>query len=129
MRKHLHGAELARETKRALTEQGWSKGAFWNGGKLCVRGGARWAAAGHCRWAEVRGDGVRSSTEFLADQELCELIAPVIVAEFPDRLPWVGAKGFSTMTLVAEWNDNGLTTLDDVFLVLDKAAARENTDA
>lgn len=101
-----------REAIRVLSRTGWTKDAFTDAsGRHCLQG-ALYQAHGE-RPFDERQVGHPVSGGLAVD---VRLVNEVIVTEFPDRSGSIG---------VSRFNDHPDTTLDDVLLVMEKAAVRK----
>lgn len=105
-----------REAIRVLSRAGWAQNAFVDrAGRRCLQG-SLYEAYGQCPFDE-RGVGLPLDRQLAGD---LRLVNEVIAAEFPERVGGVG---------VSRFNDHPDTTLDDVVLVMEKAAIRKDEQA
>ncbi|MDP9387867.1 MAG: hypothetical protein M3Q48_08040 [Actinomycetota bacterium] len=102
-----------RQAIDVLAARGWTKGVFTDlSGRHCLQG-ALYEAHGVCplRRGSVVGP---LPSELAAD---VRLVNEVVEANYPERFGGVG---------VSRFNDHPETTVDDVVLVLEKAAVRRD---
>jgi hypothetical protein len=102
-----------REAIRVLSRTGWTKDAFTDGGRRHCLQGALYEAYGQCPF-DSRQLNTRLSAEMADD---VRLVNEVIEAQYPERTGGVG---------VSRFNDHPDTTLEDVVLVMEKAALRKD---
>lgn len=103
-----------RDAIEVLARRGWTKDAFTDGdGRHCLQG-ALYEAHGVATEDCARHLGLRLSGQLAAD---VQLVNEVVATEYPDRRGGVSASRF---------NDHPETTVDDVLLVLEKAAVRRD---
>jgi hypothetical protein len=102
-----------RQAIDVLAARGWTKGAFTDlSGRHCLQG-ALYEAHGVCPLR--RGSVVGPLPSALAAD--VRLVNDVVEANYPERFGGVG---------VSRFNDHPETTVDDVVLVLEKAAVRRD---
>ena len=105
-----------REAIRVLSRVGWATQTFTDKtGRHCLQGALFEAHGVHVAGQEGFGKAVRG--ELAAD---LALVNEVIREQFPERFGAVGASRF---------NDHPDTTVEDVILVMDKAAVRKDEQA
>jgi hypothetical protein len=111
---------IERKAIEVLAERGWNQGGLVGaGGRVCALGALSIACYGN---PHLDTEGMTHSARTSAHQAMGEAwlqAADVVKEQFPERVVGVG-----TDLPLARFNDHPDTTLDDVILVLEKAAVR-----